>query len=356
VPFLQSAIGKRWASKNPTEPHCHQNRNVDGNPRNSPNPTAGTGKIISYLTLQHERYISSLNKSSHSDFLTVTISPFRKVLILTEAEVVEQIEEVEEVEMEVEEEADFLAAVTTAGKDRRALLDTGCLVGDCMLIHVVDSLNASHLLFDVTTITCSGFNNQCQDKFQCLKINLSFLNETTSSFEYFTATVIVSKDSPIDLIIGREIIKKLRLIDRLHSHFVESKNLTVLQKTQGSFADNNSEELYGYKPSNQVRTERSHPVKVHADTCISSLNPDDETVDFDGPTVNSLNKTQKTDGEDSHNTNPSCLCDKALSHGSCIGRPDQLLPMHISEGDQMLVTMTEGENENPLLQQVTKQR
>jgi hypothetical protein len=50
-----------------------------------------------------------------------------------------------------------------------------------------------------------------------------------------------------------------------------------------------------------------------------------------------------------------CLCDEALSHGSCIGRPDQLLPMHISEGDQMLVTMTEGENKNPLLQQVTKQ-
>jgi hypothetical protein len=109
--------------------------------------------------------------------------------------------------------------------------------------------------------------------------------------------------------------------------------------------------LEGYKPSNQVRTERSHPVKVHAHTCISSLNPDDETVDFNGPTVNSLSQTLKTDGKDSHNTNPMCLCNKALSHGSCIGQPDQLLPMHISEGDQMLVTMTEGENENPLLQQ-----
>jgi hypothetical protein len=103
----------------------------------------------------------------------------------------------------------------------------------------------------------------------------------------------VLKDSPIDLIIGRETIRKLRPIDRLPSHFVESKNLTVLQKTQESFADNYSEELYGYKPKNQVRTERSHPVEVHAHTCISSLNPDDETVDFNGPTVNN-----KTDGED----------------------------------------------------------
>jgi hypothetical protein len=47
--------------------------------------------------------------------------PFRKVLLLAEAEVVEQIEEVQEVEMEVEEEVDSLAAVTTASKDIRAV-------------------------------------------------------------------------------------------------------------------------------------------------------------------------------------------------------------------------------------------
>jgi hypothetical protein len=50
------------------------------------------------------------------------------------------------------------------------------------------------------------------------EINLSFLNEIASFFEHFTTTVIVLKDSPIDLIIGRETIKKLRLIDRLPSH------------------------------------------------------------------------------------------------------------------------------------------
>jgi hypothetical protein len=111
-------------------------------------------KSLSYLTLQHERYISSLNKSSHSDFLTVTISPFRKVLDLTEAEVVKQIQEVQEVEIE-EEEADSLAAVTTEGENIRALLDTRCLVGDCISKQIVDSLNASHLLFDVITTICS---------------------------------------------------------------------------------------------------------------------------------------------------------------------------------------------------------
>jgi hypothetical protein len=77
---------------------------------------------------------------------------------------------------EVEEEADSLNAGPNmaAGKDIRALLDTGCLVGDCISKKVVDSLNASDLLFDVATTICSGFNNQCKNKFQALKINFKF--------------------------------------------------------------------------------------------------------------------------------------------------------------------------------------
>jgi arginyl-tRNA--protein-N-Asp/Glu arginylyltransferase len=108
VPFLQSTMGKRWASKFPARPHCDSTRSLDG-PRITPNPTAVTGKKISYSHDSTNSYISSLNNSSLSDFLIVTIPPFRKVLLLTEAEVVEKIEEVQEVEMEVqevEEEAD----------------------------------------------------------------------------------------------------------------------------------------------------------------------------------------------------------------------------------------------------------
>jgi hypothetical protein len=168
-------------------------------------------------------------------------------------------------------------------------------------------------------------------------------------------TVIVLKDSPIDLIIGRETIKKLSLIDSLPSHFVESTNLNVLQNTQESFADNYiaddySEELYGYKPKNQVRTERFRPVKAHAHTCLSCLNPDDDAVDSYGPTVNN-----KADGEDSINNTVLCFCNKASSHGSCLGRSCKLLPRHISGSDQIVATMTEGENKNPLLLDTTIQ-
>ena len=126
--------------------------------------------ILISLTLSSQNiksYISSLNNSSLSDFLLVTISPFRKDLLLTEAEVVDQIEEVQEVEMQMQEveEVDTLNAGPTmaADKDIRALLDTGCLVGDCISKKVVDSFNASDLLFDVATTIGSGFNNQCKN-------------------------------------------------------------------------------------------------------------------------------------------------------------------------------------------------
>jgi hypothetical protein len=172
VPFTQSAIGKRWVAKFPSRPVCDSTRRLDG-PLVAPNPNVGTCKRISfsydsnksYLSYQKiKSYVTSLNNSSLSDFLFFTILPFRKDLLLTEAEVVDQIEEVQEVEMEVqevEEEADSLHAGPNmvAGKDIRVLLDTGCLVGDCISKKVVDSLNASDLLFDVATTICSGFNN-----------------------------------------------------------------------------------------------------------------------------------------------------------------------------------------------------
>jgi hypothetical protein len=50
---------------------------------------------------------------------------------------------------EVEEAAESLHAVPIiASKSIRALLDTGCLVGDCISKSIVDSLSASHLLFN----------------------------------------------------------------------------------------------------------------------------------------------------------------------------------------------------------------
>jgi hypothetical protein len=69
--------------------------------------------------------------------------------------------------------------------------------------------------------------------------------------------------------------------------------------------------------------------------------------------VKSLSQTSKTDGEDRIITIPMCNCNKALLQGSRIGRYDQMLPMRINEGDQMVVTMTDGEDDTQLLHNVT---
>jgi hypothetical protein len=79
VPFAQSAIGKRWAAQYPDRPDLSSGRLND--PARTPH--AGTGKRITYsydsnkayLSYQNiKSYVSSLNNSSLSDFLFVTIT------------------------------------------------------------------------------------------------------------------------------------------------------------------------------------------------------------------------------------------------------------------------------------------
>jgi hypothetical protein len=59
----------------------------------------------------------------------------------------------------------------------QALLDTGCLVGDCMSQEIVDKLNASHLVVNINATICSGFNNQCSSDFPSLLIKVTFIHE-----------------------------------------------------------------------------------------------------------------------------------------------------------------------------------
>ena len=90
-----------------------------------------------------------------------------------------------------------------------ALLDTGCLVGECISQESINSLNTSNYLFDTNTTICSGFDNTCETKFESLNLNISFINEVNLFKESFNTTVTVLKKSKIDLIISRETIKNM---------------------------------------------------------------------------------------------------------------------------------------------------
>jgi hypothetical protein len=113
---------------------------------------------------QHSiRFLSSdIDTLISSGYLIVNISLIQKA----------NAKELEEMELKTP----TIKEATTGhhASELRALLDTGCLVGDTISQKIVDNLDASHLLYDVNTTICSGFNNQCNNKFQWLKINISF--------------------------------------------------------------------------------------------------------------------------------------------------------------------------------------
>jgi hypothetical protein len=345
VPFKDSTKGELWKANKLGGQYgiVHNTLDSEGNPVHT---KTHNGKRLE--DEQHPiRFLSSnIDTLNSSDHLIVNIS-----LLQSKANITPDLEEVE-----VNPPTSTEATTSHSNVDElRALLDTGCLVGDTISQEIVDSLDASHLLYDVNATICSGFNNQCTDKFQCLRININFFNIINSLRENFNTVVIVLKNSPIDLIIGRETIKKENLSQRLPSHFSETRNLTVPRVTQESFADETPEELYRYKykPSDQRCSERLCPVKEHAHTCKVILNPDEDVVKSDSPLVNSLSQISKTDGKDRIETIPMCNCSKALPQGSRIGRPFKLVPMRINEGDQMVVTIADGENDTQLLRNVT---
>jgi hypothetical protein len=114
--------------------------------------------------------------------------------------------------------------------------------------------------------------------------------------------------------------------------------------TTGTFGDF-SQESYGTTLPYQVQSERPPPVKAHAHTCTSILNPDDPTVEKGGP-PGKVTGRQDDEITDLH---PLCLCNKSLSQGSCKDGSNYPSALQKSPGDQMDVTGVDGLNDTPLL-------
>ena len=76
-------------------------------------------------------------------------------------------------------------------------------------IEIVDNNN--------TYTVCSGLDNQCYDIRNSLPLRVSFLNEAINNSDTFDINTIILKDTTIDLITGREIIKKNQLFRKIPS-------------------------------------------------------------------------------------------------------------------------------------------
>ena len=164
-PFHLSTKGKQWIADQAHGPFCNPFWHLDGTERVSPKPiaTAQGSKFTTLLTSVIDRI--NINKPIHSDYLPVYITlPQDQTMAEEEAEEVEEAEaeEVEEVHsagVKMDEAEDEAVPVKLV----QALLDSGCLVGDCISQDVVNSLNARHLVVNIHTTICSGFDNTCSD-------------------------------------------------------------------------------------------------------------------------------------------------------------------------------------------------
>ena len=272
IPFKDSTQGRLWKSNDNGGPYglLHNNLRLDGTPYHRAGDQNGTpyhragdqnqqrreeGKppSITLLASKVNSIIPSPVKT-HSDFLTVVITLLHpeaiargteEILREGEMDVVEEVTkavaEVTQIRAEEDTKAEAAVASTpntiTETKEVTALLDTGCLVGDCISQESINSLNAFNYLFDTNTTICSGFDNTCETKFKSLDLNISFINELNLFKENFNTTVTVLRKSKIDLIIGRETIKKYNLSKRLPSHFEAPIKLTDARLIKEAFAD-----------------------------------------------------------------------------------------------------------------------
>jgi hypothetical protein len=174
LPFELSTKGLAWIA-NVKGPYCLAKWYLNGNPRVQPaNPTQQSKSMTTMLTTILNKI--KLHKNTHSDYLTIFVSlPQTQTMLLEEEGVVEMTQE-------VTVQGIRAAADAAAEEDKflvQALLDTGCLVGDCISQEIVDKLNASHLIVRIATTICSGFDNNCSSDFPSLVIKITFNHENT---------------------------------------------------------------------------------------------------------------------------------------------------------------------------------
>ena len=98
-----------------------------------------------------------------------------------------------------------------------ALLDTGSLAGDFIAEDVVVRYNLELVLSDTSYTVCSGFDNRCLKANTILLLRVTFFDESTNRYDTFDIKAHILKATPVDLIIGRDSIKKFNLFNKVPS-------------------------------------------------------------------------------------------------------------------------------------------
>ena len=325
--FKSSTKGRQWWENKKIGPFVHRSLNLLGQPYGGREPAEEQHNKCEYsqmfLTSITQDVLNlkspKLDYKNNSDFLTMTIS----LPLFQTAQPVEEGGIAGTRKRPRATQETKTGRTTGNSKDNfpvQVLLDSGCLIGDCISQEVVNKLNARHLIVHTNTTICSGFNNECNDNFPSLIINLSYINENNKLLESFETLVFILPKTPIDLIIGRKTLKQQRFSKTVPSHFEDRTNLTEsIDMTTEDFVDNISQETYGATTLDQLKS-KGTPFKAHAHlttethTCASNLKSDDNNVDFKALTGKEKSVKQDELSEKEH---PLCLRNKYLSRGSC---------------------------------------
>ena len=91
------------------------------------------------------------------------------------------------------------------------LLDTGSLAGDFISEKAVTSFNFT------ATHTDSKLNNTCHTLNTKVDLGVTFHNELLDNNDTFDISPIILKETPVDMIIGRDTIKKYKLFKKIPS-------------------------------------------------------------------------------------------------------------------------------------------
>ena len=106
---------------------------------------------------------------------------------------------------------------TSVRMEMDALLDTGSLAGDFIAEDVIVRYNLKPVLSDTSYTVCSGLDNRCLKSNTMLLLRVTFSDEVSDRYGTFDIKAHILKATPVNLIIGRDSIKKFNLFSKVPS-------------------------------------------------------------------------------------------------------------------------------------------
>jgi transposase InsO family protein len=122
-----------------------------------------------------------------------------------------------------------LQASTRRRNNVKALLDTGSLAGDFVAFRTIQALNLDpFILTHGSKLVCSGLDNSCYDVSSYIALQVSYFSENLNNYASIELKATVLNSSPIDLVIGRDTIRKYNLFSEIPSQLATRPTMSTV--------------------------------------------------------------------------------------------------------------------------------